>query len=130
MASKKIILCDTNIIIDFLKGSSVVIENLNEIGKDSVYISTITAGELYYGALNKTELNSIRKKLNSIVHIPITEPISEIFENLMIKYSLSHKLSIPDAMIAATALYFDIELYTLNLKDFKFIKDLRLYNKK
>lgn len=130
MASKKIILCDTNIIIDFLKGSSVVIENLNEIGKDSVYISTITAGELYYGALNKGELNSIRKKLNSIVHIPITEPISEIFENLMIKYSLSHKLSIPDAMIAATALYFDIELYTLNLKDFKFIKDLRLYNQK
>ena len=45
----------------------------------------------------------------------------------MIKYSLSHKLSIPDAIIASTAIYYEIELYTLNIKDFKFIKDIKLY---
>lgn len=42
-------------------------------------------------------------------------------------YSLSHKLSIPDAIIAATALVYDLELYTLNLKDFRFIPGLTLY---
>jgi len=127
MASKKIVLCDTNVIIEFLKETSVVVDNLDFIGKDSIYISSITAGELYFGALNKVELNIIRKRINSLVHIPITESISDIFEDLMIKYSLSHKLTIPDAIIAATALYFDIELYTYNLKDFRFIKGLRLY---
>ena len=130
MASKKIILCDTNIIIEFLKETPTVVANLDDIGKDSIYISSITAGELYFGALNKVELSFIRKKINSLVHIPITEPISDIFEDLMIKYSLSHKLAIPDAIIAATALYFDIELFTYNLKDFRFIKDLKLYNPK
>ena len=45
----------------------------------------------------------------------------------MANYSLSHKLTIPDALIAATALVNDLELYTLNIKDFRFIENLRLY---
>lgn len=42
-------------------------------------------------------------------------------------YSLSHKLSLPDALIAATAIEHDIPLYTLNLKDFRFISMLQLH---
>jgi predicted nucleic acid-binding protein len=42
-------------------------------------------------------------------------------------YSLSHKLSLPDALIAATALVHDLKLYTLNVKDFRFIAGLELY---
>jgi hypothetical protein len=45
----------------------------------------------------------------------------------MAQYSLSHKLTIPDAMIAATALTHNISLYTLNLKDFRFIQGLQIY---
>jgi len=130
MAQKKIILCDTNIIIEYLKENLEIVEELDKIGKDSIYISSITVGELYFGALNKTELHLIRKKINTLVHIPIIETISEIYEDLMLKYSLSHKLSIPDAIIAATALYFDLELFTYNLKDFRFIKDIKLYKLK
>jgi len=33
----------------------------------------------------------------------------------------------PDAMIAATALHADLVLFTFNLRDFKFIKGLQLY---
>jgi len=42
-------------------------------------------------------------------------------------YSLSHKLSLPDALIAATAISHDLELYTLNIKDFRFITGLNLH---
>jgi tRNA(fMet)-specific endonuclease VapC len=42
-------------------------------------------------------------------------------------YSLSHKVSVPDMLIAATAISHDVMLYTLNTKDFKFIPDLNLY---
>jgi hypothetical protein len=45
------------------------------------------------------------------------------------KYVLSHKLNVPDGFIAATAMANDIELYTLNLKDYRFIKGLKLYKK-
>jgi len=46
----------------------------------------------------------------------------------MSRYSLSHKVSIPDMLIAATAISHDLELYTLNTKDFKFIPELNLYS--
>lgn len=127
MASKIIVLCDTNVIIEFLKETTEVVYNLEKIGVDSIYISVITAGELYFGAINKLELNKIRKNLDSIVHVPFNESISDKFEELMIQYSLSHKLSIPDAIIAATALHYDIELYTYNTKDFIYIDGIRLY---
>lgn len=42
-------------------------------------------------------------------------------------YALSHKLSLPDAFIAATALAHNMEIYTLNLKDFRYIQGLTLY---
>jgi tRNA(fMet)-specific endonuclease VapC len=47
----------------------------------------------------------------------------------MENYSLSHKLAIPDALIAATALVHDMSLYTLNLKDFRFIEGINLHQK-
>ena len=49
-----------------------------------------------------------------------------IENELVEKYSLSHKLSLPDALIAATAIVYGIELFTLNQKDFKFIKQVKL----
>ncbi|MEG4117310.1 PIN domain-containing protein [Microcoleus sp. N9_B4] len=58
---------------------------------------------------------------------PSIGPSSEQFIELMAQYSLSHKLTIPDAMIAATALTHNISLYTLNLKDFRFIEGLQIY---
>jgi predicted nucleic acid-binding protein len=54
--------------------------------------------------------------------------ISNQFINLMETYSLSHKLNIPDAIIASTALVQNIKLYTLNLRDFCFIQGLELYD--
>jgi len=54
--------------------------------------------------------------------------ISNKFIQLMETYALSHKLSIPDALIASTALAYQMDLFTLNKKDFHFITELRLYD--
>jgi len=45
----------------------------------------------------------------------------------MQQYSLSHRLDIPDALIAGKALTNNLELYTLNVKHFKYINKLKLY---
>ena len=45
--------------------------------------------------------------------------------NLIFKYAKSHNLTIPDALIAATAKR-NIPLFTLNLKDFKYIDEINL----
>lgn len=121
------ILCDTNILIEFYKNNIVVINELRCIGLGSLAISVVTEAELYYGALNKPELNRIKKNLQSLTVIPIDAKVSSQFINLMETYSLSHKLTIPDALIASTALVYSLDLYTLNNKDFRFIPKMKLH---
>jgi tRNA(fMet)-specific endonuclease VapC len=120
------ILCDTNVLIEFYKNNGAIIHELRQIGSQNLAISIITSAELYYGAINKKELGQIQKHLSLLENIPIDQTISSQFIKLMAQYSLSHKLTIPDALIAATALTHNLELYTLNLRDFRFIPDLRL----
>jgi len=98
-----------------------------KIGINNLCISSITVGEFYYGALNKNEIPLINKHLNRFAILPVNENISAIFVNLMHRYCLSHKPFIGDMLIAATALYHDMEIYTFNKKDFHFIPDLKLY---
>ena len=124
---KKLIICDTNIFIEFYKGNSEIIENLHKIGNDNIALSSVTAGELIFGAFNKTELRNIQKDINELRVLHINEKISRSFIYLMQKYSLSHNLDLPDALIAATAINNDFELYTLNLKDFKYIDNIKLW---
>ena len=87
-------------------------------------------GELYFGARDKRELKSLRENLSLLQQLPIDEEISRLHAELLEKYSLGHKLTIPDALIAATALRYSIPLYTLNTKDFRYISGLDLYSTK
>jgi predicted nucleic acid-binding protein len=128
MAEARVILCDTNILIEFYRGRADVIETLGAIGVSNLAISVITMGELYFGARDKRELKKLRENLSLLQQIPINEEISKLHLELLEKYALSHRLSIPDALIGATALHYSIPLYTLNTKDFHYISGLKLYN--
>lgn len=121
------ILCDTNIIIELYKNNFVVIAELRKIGSKKIAISTITQAELYYGALNKRELQRIKRHLSQLEILAVDTSVSKQFIQLMENYVLSHKLTIPDALIAATALVHNLDLYTLNQKDFRFISNISLY---
>ena len=97
------------------------------IGQQNIAISDVSCAELFFGARNKIELKAIRNDIDSLIVLPIQSGISLLSVNLVEKHSLSHKLSLPDALIAATALYHNISLYTLNTKDFKFIPKINLF---
>lgn len=126
MAQKKLVICDTNVLIEYFKNNKEIIHAIEKFGFNNAAISCVTVGEMYFGALNKTELNKIKRVTNKFIHMDINTQISRTFTKLMFQYSLSHNLTIPDALIAATALTNKIELYTHNQKDFKFIKGLKL----
>lgn len=121
------ILCDTNILIEFYKNNQSVVRELQRIGVDNVAVSAITVAELYYGALNKRELRQIKNHLALLPQLPLTSQITQAFLSLMEDYALSHKIALPDALIAATALEHGIELYTLNIRDFRYIRELSLH---
>jgi tRNA(fMet)-specific endonuclease VapC len=127
METESMILCDTNIIIELYKNNTTIINELQKIGQDNIAINCITAGELIYGALNKKELNRIVTDISNLNLIQINTEISNYSIELMKGYSLSHKLNLPDSIIASTAIINKLKLFTLNLKDFKYIDNLDLY---
>jgi tRNA(fMet)-specific endonuclease VapC len=69
----------------------------------------------------------MQKHLALVKQIPLDEEISHRFLALLEEYALSHKLSVPDALIAATALSHNLPIFTLNVKDFRFIRDLKFH---
>ncbi len=121
------ILCDTNILIEISKNNQAVSLELQAIGIFRIAVSSITAGEFIYGALNKADLLKIKKALDAIQIIHVDELISDKHLSLLEKHSLSHNLTVPDALIAATALVNNFQLYTFNVRDFRFIEGLELY---
>lgn len=127
MGKERLVLCDTDVLIAFYKQNKDIVSLLREIGYTNILISVITSGELVYGAINKRELSRIKKDLDHLKIVNLTPQISEQFFDLMYKYSLSHNLRLPDALIAATAITLNVELLTLNQKDFRYMGELKLF---
>lgn len=127
METKQMILCDTNILIEVYRNNEKIIQAVKKIEQQNIVVSEVTCAELYFGARDKNELRIIAKDLDKLKVLPVNTFISGLAVKLVKDYSLSHKLSLPDAIIGATAIYHNLELFTLNLKDFIFLEDLKLF---
>ena len=121
------ILCDTNILISAFSGRKDTIEQLEKIGLDNIVLSSVTVMELYQGMTNKRELLAMKKNINSYNVIQINEDTSKKAIELMNLYNLSHNLQIADALIGASAIIYELDFYTYNLKDFQFMPNIKLY---
>ena len=127
MEIKELILCDTNILIEIYKSNASVINEVKNINSENIVISHVTCAELIFGARNKDELSKIKKDLSFLKILSLSQEISKLGIDLMSKYSLSHRLNFPDCLIAATSLIHDLKIYTLNIKDFHYIPEIKLY---
>ena len=120
-------LCDTCILIDYLRGKDEIQQILSADRKDGLGMSVITYMELMVGAFNKREVNIIKKAFSDFQIVELSAAISKKASLLIEQYTKSHGLLIPDALIAATALENNVPLYTANVSDFRFIPDIILY---
>lgn len=120
------VIFDTNILIELYRGDEKTREVVLNLEETTFYISAITVAEFLVGARNKSEMRVIRKQLNHYNILPITEDISNLFIDLFKEYSLSHKPSVPDTLIAATSLYYGLPLLSLNKKDFQYFPAIKL----
>lgn len=107
---------DTNILIEIYRGNESIREKIYSLNFKEIYISDITAAEFLIGARDKQEFLKIKKQLSFYTNISINNEISDLFLDLCHKYTLSHRPSIPDLLIASTAVYHQIPLFTLNKK--------------
>jgi predicted nucleic acid-binding protein len=133
--AKKQVVCDTDVMIDYWNVSSkrhIQTKEIFEtsIGLDNIVISAITKMELLMGASNKSEEVKINKKLYRFTTALISSEITLVAFELFERYRLSHGLTIPDCFIAATSKVMETELFTYNVKDYRFIDKLNLFAEK
>jgi hypothetical protein len=91
-----------------------------------VHLSIVTKMELVIGCRNKAEVRKTEKLLDDYDVLDITPLIGRKAYELLVRFSRSHGLSIPNALIAATALVEGATLVTSNIRHFSMIGGLRL----
>ena len=118
------ILVDTDLLIDLANNDLATKTRLvTESQRAILTISVITQIELIIGCRNKKELEALNKFLLQFQILQLGENISIKAEQLVRIYYLSHGLLIADALIAGTAIEFQIPK---NQRDYCFIQDLNL----
>lgn len=121
------IVIDTDIIIDALLGEPRSVETLAAIElRATLATSAITEMELIIGLRNKSEARALDTFLSRFHVISLNEQISNKAIELLRRYRLSHGLLIQDALIAATAITYDLSFLSKNARDYQFITDLKL----
>ena len=126
MGKKTEVIIDTDILIKIYRGDKEHKRILQELSSDLI-ISCITQMELLIGCNNKRMQDGIEENLQIYKILPINTQIISIATEIIKKYSFSHKMSIADNFIAATALFYSLEVYTDNKKHFTFIDELPLF---
>ncbi len=130
MAKKQInykIVCDTNVFINYLQKEEQTVSAIVNIGNDNVVMPIISALELCKGTGNKDELKEIQEFINCYSSLQLNTKGVELALELIKKYHLAYNLGLADALIAASVIVADLQLFTFNVKDFDFISGLKLY---
>jgi predicted nucleic acid-binding protein len=100
-------------------------EQVSEIFRSSFNISTLSKIEvLGWYRISDAHRMRLKRFMNNANVIYLNEEIEE--KTIEIKQSA--KMDAPDAIIAATALVYQLTLVTRNEKDFKKVEGLNLYN--
>jgi tRNA(fMet)-specific endonuclease VapC len=120
----QIVLCDTDVIIEYFNKNIPLLEFLVDIGIEKLVITSITRAEVQQAAADKSNLTKINRILNKFPVVDIDDTISRRFGQIFERYILSHKCGIPDMLNASAALVYDIPFMTMNRKDFKYIPGL------
>ena len=113
------IVCDTNPLVYLLDGNRDVARFLDN---RQIYLSVITELELFGKSnLSSQDTEIIELLLNGCFIVDINQEVKRIYRDIKQNYTIK----LPDAIVAATAIYLDMPLLTFD-KRFKNISNLKL----
>ena len=119
-------LFDTDVLIWVFRGNRRAARRVDST--EGRRISVVTYMELMQGARDRREVRAIKDFLTAqgIEVVPLSENVGHRASIYVEEYGLSMAISVADALIAATAVEYNLSLCTGNRKHYKPIKDLNL----
>ena len=122
-----LILFDSDVLIDVLRKDAVAETLLTSLGSmGPLGISVVSRMETIRGCRNREAQQQAEKLLRRFQVISLDTHISRRADELILRYYLGYNLAVADALIAATALEYDLPLISKNQRDFKFMNDIGL----
>ncbi|RYE90650.1 MAG: type II toxin-antitoxin system VapC family toxin [Cytophagaceae bacterium] len=120
-------LIDSDVLIDVLRKDFIATNTLNVLlDQGPVTVSIVSRMETIRGCLNREAQQQAERLLKKLELVGLDAQIATQADKLVTAYFLSHKIAVPDALIAATALVYDLPLLSKNQRDFRFIPGLKL----
>lgn len=119
-----LILFDSDVLIDVL-WKDVLAETLLTAlgGAGPLGISIVSRMETIRGCRNFEVQQQAEKLLRRFQVLALDEGISRRADELVRRYYLGYNLEIPDALIAATAIEYNLPLLSKNQRDFQFMDE-------
>jgi predicted nucleic acid-binding protein len=115
------IVLDTNVFIYLANGKL----SSASIAHDDIAYASITRIEaLGYSKITAEELLLLSALFEEAHDLPLNNAVVDA----AIALRQAHKMTLGDSVVAATALEFDIELWTANIDDFRRIRGIKLVN--
>jgi predicted nucleic acid-binding protein len=117
------ILPDTDVLVDFFRGSGKAVAFVNA-NSSRIILSSIVVAELYAGIKGEAEQTTIENFVSLFRVIPVDVEIAKAGGLYKRDYGKSHGVGLADAILAATAKLEDAEFKTLNTKHYPMMKGL------
>jgi predicted nucleic acid-binding protein len=112
------VLLDTDVVINLLRKREETLNKLSSLGQCEFYISPIVVAEVYAGAKSK-EGAQIEALFSYFNVVDINVQIGRISGNYANQFRKAfHNISLEDYIIAATANYYNLALWSYNLKHY------------
>jgi len=123
---------DTDVLIDFLRGKNEVVDIIREIEKEFVLATTtVNLFELYFGAYKtgkEKNVEAVNELAERIEVLELNKKSAELAGKIMAELEKKGlEIGIRDTMIAGTLLESGSILYTRNVKHFRRIKEIKLF---
>ncbi len=120
------ILLDSDVVINILKKKEETIKQLILFNESELYVSPITVAEVFAGARDK-EIEIINKLFSYFKIAKINYNIGKIAGDYAKRYKKAFcGISLEDYLIAATAKYYNLSLWSYNKKHYP-MDDINLH---
>jgi len=125
------ILVDTTILVDFLRKRNkekTLLWKLKEMYA-TLSISSISVFELFAGAIDNVKVKNVQSLLKWLEVIEFDEELGEMAGGIFIELKKQNKIiDFRDLFIGTTAVFYNLEIATLNISHFENIPNIKTFN--